>query len=296
MPVRSANEKNMKHSASERITVYTPDSCLRDPLGLLSAMFHDLWAGRELAWRLAIRDISAQYRQTALGLVWAFILPLANTLVWLFLNANGVVSIQETELPYTVYVLTGTMLWAIFMEAANAPLQQTIAAKPMLAKINFPREALIVSGIYQAVFNAAIKIAVLLPAIMFLGVFPGWNLLVFPLAILALILAGTVFGLVLTPVGILYSDIGKSFPLVMQFLMYLTPVVFPVPVEGLAATLIKINPLTPLILTARNWLTDYPAEYLVYFCGVSFVTAVLLFLMWIVFRAAMPILIERMSA
>jgi lipopolysaccharide transport system permease protein len=39
----------------------------------------------------------------------------------------------ETVLPYPVYVFTGTMLWAIFMEAANAPLQQTTAAKPMLA-------------------------------------------------------------------------------------------------------------------------------------------------------------------
>lgn len=286
----------MKHSASEKITVYTPDSCLRNPLGLLSAMFHDLWAGRELAWRLAVRDISAQYRQTALGLVWAFILPLTNAIVWLFLNTNGVVAIQKTELPYTVYVLSGTMLWAIFMEAANAPLQQTIAAKPMLAKINFPREALIVSGIYQTVFNATIKIAVLLPAIMLLGIFPGWHLFLFPLAILALILAGTAFGLVLTPIGVLYSDIGKSLPLVMQFLMYLTPVVFPVPAEGLAATTIKLNPLTPLILTARNWLTDYPAEHLAYFCGVLLTTSALLFLMWIVYRAAMPILIERMSA
>lgn len=294
--MRSENAENMKHSASENVTVYTPDSCLRNPAQLVCAMFHDLWAGRELAWRLAVRDISAQYRQTALGVVWAFILPLANTLVWLFLNANGVISVQETELPYTVYVLTGTILWAIFMEAANAPLQQTIAAKPMLAKINFPREALIVSGIYQTVLNALIKIAVLLPAIMLLGIYPGWHLFFFPLSIFALILAGTAFGLVLTPVGVLYSDIGKSFPLVMQFLMYLTPVVFPVPGEGLAAMIIKLNPLTPLILTARNWLTDYPAEHLVYFCGVVIATTALLFLMWIVYRAAMPILIERMSA
>lgn len=286
----------MNRTACENVTVYTPESSLRNPTALVRDMFHDLWAGRELAWRLAVRDISAQYRQTALGLVWVFILPLSNTLVWLFLNANGVVTIQETELPYTVYVLSGTMLWAIFMEAANAPLQQTIAAKPMLAKINFPREALIVSGIYQTLFNATIKIAVLLPAIMLLGVFPGLHLFLFPLAILALILAGTALGLVLTPIGVLYSDIGKSFPLVMQFLMYLTPVVFPVPVTGFASTIIKLNPLSPLILTARNWVTGYPAEHLAYFSGVVLAAAALLFLTWIVYRAAMPILIERMSS
>ena len=287
----------MTHSNSPNpITVYTPDSSLRHPGRLIGEMFRDLWVGRELAWRLAVRDISAQYRQTALGLLWAFILPLANTATWLFLNASGIIRMGETVLPYSVHIFTGTMLWAIFMEAANAPLQQTAAAKPMLAKINFPREALIVSGVYQTLFNAGIKIALLLPAIMLLGVFPDGRLALFPLAVLALILAGTALGLLLTPVGMLYTDIGKSFPLVMQFLMYLTPVAFAMPTTGWAATLFQLNPLTPLILTARDWLTGMPPECLGYFVGVNLATLALLFVMWIVFRAAMPILIERMSA
>ena len=45
------------------------------------------------------------------------------------------------------------------MDALNAPLQITTAAKPMLAKINFTRESLILAGIYQTLFNAAIKVA-----------------------------------------------------------------------------------------------------------------------------------------
>ncbi len=148
------------------ITIYTPESQIRNPRVMLRTMFRDLWAGRELAWQLAVRDIKAQYRQTALGLLWAFILPLAHTLTWIFLNASGIVTVRETALPYPVYVFTGTMLWAIFMDAVNAPLQQTMAAKQMLAKINFPREALVVSGIYQTLFNGGIKIALLLITLM----------------------------------------------------------------------------------------------------------------------------------
>jgi lipopolysaccharide transport system permease protein len=33
-----------------------------------------------------------------------------------------------------------------------------LASTALLAKINFPREALIVSGVYQTLFNAAIKL------------------------------------------------------------------------------------------------------------------------------------------
>jgi lipopolysaccharide transport system permease protein len=278
------------------VTVYTPDSRLQHPARMLREMFGDLWAGRELAWRLAVRDISAQYRQAFLGLLWAFILPLANTLTWIFLQGSGVVRMSETALPYAVYVFTGTMLWAIFMEALNAPLKQTESARSMLAKLNFPREALIVSGIYQTLFNAAIKVVLLLVALPLFGILPGWSLLLFPLGVLSLVLVGTAIGLLLTPVGLLYTDIGRGLPLVMQFLMYVTPVVFPMPQAGWAATLFQLNPLSPLILTARDWLTGVPPEFLGAFVVVNLLTLVLLLLVWVVYRLAMPILIERMSA
>ena len=54
--------------------VYTPESQIRHPLKLLKSMIFDLKASRELAWRLFVRNISALYRQTALGYFWAFLL------------------------------------------------------------------------------------------------------------------------------------------------------------------------------------------------------------------------------
>lgn len=279
-----------------QVTVYTSESSLRDPLQMLQGMFRDLITGRELAWRLAVRDIRAQYRQTALGLLWALILPLANTATWLFIQGSGIVTLQPTALPYPVYVFTGTILWAIFMDAVNAPLQQTVSAKPMLAKINFPRESLVVSGVFQTLFNAGIKIVVLLPVLLIMGVHPDIGLVLFPLAALSLILAGTAVGLLLTPVGLLYTDVGKGLPILMQFFMFVTPVVFPMPSGGWAATVFQYNPLTPLILTARDLLTGSSPEYLSAFVTVNLGMLVLLVLVWIVYRAAMPILIERMSA
>jgi len=278
------------------ITVYTPDSSLSHPLIMVREMFRDLLASRELAWRLAVRDIRAQYRQAFLGILWAFILPLANTVTWVFLSRTGIVSVGETALPYPVYVFTGTMLWAILMDAMTAPLQQTNAARVMLAKLNFPREALVVSGIYQTLFNAGIKIALLIGALILLKINPGWNVLLLPLGILSLILVGTAIGVLITPVGVLYTDVGRALPLLMQFLMYLSPVVFPMPKEGWAATLFTINPLTPLILITRDWLTGFPPQYLSYFLVVNAAALALLLAVWVAYRLAMPILIERMSA
>jgi lipopolysaccharide transport system permease protein len=278
------------------VTVYTPDSSLSNPLIMVREMFRDLAASRELAWRLAVRDIRAQYRQAFLGILWALFLPLANTATWIFLSGTGIVSVGETALPYPVYVLTGTMLWAILMDAMNAPLQQTNAARAMLTKLNFPREALLVSGIYKTLFKAGIKIALLIGTLILLGINPGWNLLLFPLGIISLILVGTAIGLLITPLGMLYTDLGRALPLLMQFLMYLSPVVFPMPSEGWVATLFQINPLTPVILTTRDWLTGFTPEFLGYFLAVNIAAFALLLVVSVAYRLAMPILIERMGA
>lgn len=282
--------------SKQHIIIYTPDSLLSNPIRMLQEMLRDLSASRELAWRLTVRDLSAQYRQTFLGFLWAIILPLANTLVWIFLSRSGVVNVSETPLPYPVYVFTGTMLWAILMDAVNAPLQIVTASKSMLAKINFPREALVIAGIYQTIVNAMIKVTLLLIVLLAMGIHPTWSVLLFPMGLLSLILVGTAIGLALTPIGLLYTDVSKAIPLLMQFMMYITPVVFAMPKKGFSATLFQLNPLTPLILTARDWLTGLTPMYLGYFLIVNVVAIVLLFIFWIVFRLAMPILIERIGS
>lgn len=281
---------------SETVIVYTPDSSLAAPRKMVAAMFSDLSRSRQMAWRLAVRDIRAQYRQAFLGLLWAFIGPLATTVTWIFLNQAGIVSPGQTSLPYPAFVLTGTLLWSILIDAMNSPLHHTNAARGMLAKLNFPREAILLSGIYQLLFNTGIKIALMLGALLAMGIYPGWGLLLFPLGVASLVLVGTALGLLITPVGLLYSDVGRGVPLLMSFMMYLTPVVFPVPKDGWVATLYQINPLSPLILTSRDWITGQTPEFLGYFAAVNVAAFCLLLVVWVAYRLAMPIIIERMSA
>jgi lipopolysaccharide transport system permease protein len=278
------------------VAIYTPESSLASPAKMICDMLRDLHASRELSWRLASRDLRAQYRKAFFGFFWVLILPFANAVTWIFLSFSGVVLVGETNLPYPAYAFSGTMLWAIFIDAVNAPLQGTMASQNMLAKINFPREAIVISGVYQTLCNSAIKGGLLLVSLPFFGIALGWHLLLFPFGLLSLIIVGTTIGLLITPVGLLYTDVGKGMPVLMQFLMYLSPTIFAMPREGGAATLFLLNPITPVIVTARDWLAGSAPEYLGYFLAVNAVALLLLLVVWVVYRLAMPILIERMSA
>jgi lipopolysaccharide transport system permease protein len=279
-----------------KITVYTPESAIRSPKKLVKEMFADLGQSHELAWRLSVRDISAQYRQSKLGILWAFIMPLATTVTWIFLNMSGIITVKSTDIPYPLYVFTGTLIWSIFMESLNAPLIQTNAAKSMLSKINFPREAIILSAFYQLLFNSGIKMFLLIIAVIIMGFSAGWLLLIFPFAILVLILSGISVGLLLTPVGMLYNDVGRAISLGMQFVMYISPVIFPIPTSGWVRIPFIYNPITPLIMISRQCLTGFSGNYLSGFFIITTCMFVILLFSWMVYRLTMPVIIERMSS
>ncbi|WP_426483859.1 ABC transporter permease [Flavobacterium sp. 2] len=263
---------------------------------LLKESLNDMFSSRFLAKQLAIRDIKAQYRQSFLGIIWAFITPLSTALVWIILSKSGTVKLSDTGVPYPVFVFAGTLLWSIVTDSINAPMSNTNGARGILTKINFPKEALILSGVYKLISNSIVKILLLLIFLIVYGVGFHSSILLFPLAFIGIIFFGTTIGLFITPLGMLYNDVGKIIGMGLSFLMYATPVVYSIPKTGLLKTLMEINPLTPLLLTTRNLLFGQNIDYLAYYLGVFAVCIPLFFVGLVFYRISIPIIVERMSA
>lgn len=286
----------MSEFESLQVKIYTPDSAIARPRTLAKAMIQDLCNSRELAWRLAVRDINAQYRQTLLGFGWLLLVPLGHAAVWIFLAGSGLLAVGPTALPYPAFVLSGAMLWAIFAEAVHAPLNSVLAAKDMLVRIDFPREALILSGLLQVAFNSVIKLTIIISALLVLGIRPDWHAFLSIAGIAVLILSGTAIGLALVPLGLLYADIGKMLPFLMQALMYLTPVVYPLPASGIARSLLEVNPISSPLDASRQWLSGGSPDLFPFFWLTFFGSVLLIFACWIVYRLAVPIVVERLSS
>jgi lipopolysaccharide transport system permease protein len=278
------------------VVVYTPESQLRHPGRLLRDMWGDLRASRELAWRLFVRNISAQYRQSVLGYLWAFLPPLFTTLVWVFLNDQKILNVGQTDIPYPVYVLLGTLLWQGFVDALNSPLRLVSSSKDMLAKINFPREALILAGLGEVLFNFFIRLILLIVVFIGFGIRVPWTVILAPIGVASLIALGLMIGILLTPLGLLYGDIQRGLAIITSLWFYLTPVVYSPPTTWPASLLAKWNPVSPLLVTTRELLTKGIVTDIDSFILVTIVNFFLILLGWLVYRLAMPHLIERMSA
>lgn len=259
-------------------------------------MCRDLRASRELAWRFIVRDISAQYRQTALGYFWAIFPPLVASIIFILLNSSKVISVTGTGLPYPVYVLTGTVFWQLFVDTLNAPLKIVSESKAVILKINFPKESLIISGAGQALFSFGIKIILLAAVFVVYNIPLKWTALLLPLPIIGLVLMGTMIGILLIPVGLLFKDIQPAIVVATSGLIFLTPVAYPANVGGLLGKIMNINPLTPVISAIRELLfTGIPVNVAPF---ITILTASLILLIagWLVYHLALPYIAERLGA
>jgi len=279
-----------------KTTVYTPEPVLKNPGLLMREMWTDLQASRELAWRLTIRNIAAQYRQTMFGYLWAFLPPLVTSLTFIFLSSGGVFNVGDTGMPKAAFMLISTSLWAFFADALNSPLKMVAGSQQMLIKINFPREALILSGMGVAVFNYLIRLVLIAGTLIWFQILPPISaLFFFPLGCLALLLLGTTFGLLLTPIGMLYKDISKVLPMALQFMMLVTPVVYAPAEEGIRALIMQYNPVSPVLSATRDWLTTGTSDHILSFGIIVGASLVFLFIGWVLYRVALPHLIARLG-
>jgi lipopolysaccharide transport system permease protein len=279
-----------------KVTRYSSDAKLRHPLQMLGSIMVGMLDSRELAWQLFLRDIRQRYRQSILGVVWVVVPPIITTLIFIFLNERKILNIPETDIPYPVYVMIGTLLWQVFAESVTTPLKQFEACTPIMIKINMPREAPILSSIWQSLFFFAMQAMVACAAFIYFGLNFSWaNLMAIPIILIMLIM-GTVIGVLLIPLGALYKDVGESVGILLRFAFFLTPIVYPPPTSLPFSLLVQWNPITPLLMGARDLIAKGAVADIAPILIVSGGVLVLGVISLILFRIAVPIVLERMGA
>lgn len=288
-------ENVITNSQSSEV-IYQSGSPLRSPRSLIRSIVRDLVASRELAWRLLVRNISARYRQTLLGYFWAIFPPLATTAIWLFLTRQNVVSVDSGDVSYPVFLVTGTILWQTFVDAIQIPIRVISESKQMLAKINFPRESLVLTAVGECLFNFLIRLVILVVAYWYLGFVPATTLPFALIGVVAIMALGMAIGILLSPFALLYQDVSNGLVLIMQIWMYATPVIYAPRESGIMAVVNRVNPISPALTQTRDWILTGQASFLLPSSIVFAITLLSITVGFVLYRVALPRAIERLSS
>ncbi|MFO0752898.1 MAG: ABC transporter permease [Thermodesulfovibrionales bacterium] len=262
----------------EAVTTYEPDNSLRRGyLSVFGEILAELRENRWLMYQLFRRDFLALYKQSLLGALWAFLVPLAGMALFMLLNRSGIFRIGEIKTPYPVYAVLGLSFWQLFSTGITAGSNSLVKAGSMIVQINFSRKSLVLASSGQAVVSFLVQFALVLVLFVLYGVAPSAGILAVPLAVLPLLLFTLGLGFICALLNGIVRDIGTVLSMLVTFLMFMTPVLYAKPERGVLLRITEYNPLYYLVSGARDLvLTGSIAEQEGFFLSVLFSAAVFL--------------------
>lgn len=222
-------------------------------------MLRDLWQYRGFVLGMVRREFQLRYLDSGLGSAWALLHPLA-LIVLLTLVLGSLMNARlggGDRLAYSLGLCVALFAWNAFSETVSRCQGVFVEHGELLKKVRFPRLALPLVALGSAALNLAIGFALLLAFLAVSGRWPGWALLgVAPVLAMQLALALGV-GVAVGVLNVFARDVGQAATLGLQFLFWLTPIVYPLQLlSGWQRAVLQLNPLTHLVVAAQTAVLD----------------------------------------
>jgi lipopolysaccharide transport system permease protein len=202
------------------------DLILESRPGWRAVDFEELYNRRDLLAFWTWRNIKGRHAQSALGIGWAIIQPVVNTVIFTVVFGY-LVGIPSDGVPYPLFALCGMVMWTYFSSALREAVESLTQYTAMLTKIYFPRLILPLSSVLGKLVDLTIVFVLMIPLMLWYGVIPKIEaIVVVPSLILILVLTTLGLALWLSALAVQYRDVSHGLGFAIQALMYISPVVY----------------------------------------------------------------------
>lgn len=219
---------------------------------------------RFLIKQLVNRDFKTKYKRSVLGILWSFLNPLMTMAVQYFVFST----LFKSDTPYySVYLLTGLILYNFFSEACAMGLTSITGNAALIKKVYMPKLIYPVTKVMSSSVNFLISLIPLLGIMLLSGLkpTPALALLVYDFLCMLMFIMGMV--LILSTLMTFFQDTQFLWSVVSMMWLYLTPIIYPesiIPAKFL--TLYHMNPMYQYVAFARvciiNGTSPVPTAYL----------------------------------
>jgi lipopolysaccharide transport system permease protein len=203
------------------------------------------------------REVAGRYRGSYLGLFWAILNPLMMLVAYTFafnvvFNARwpgGAGGHSE----FAVAVFIGMITFGFFAECVARSPTLIVSNANYVKKVVFPLEILVPVSIGTGLFNWVLGLAAWLVVYTLTGAPLRWTVMLVPLTLLPLLLLVAGLGWFLAALGVYLRDISQAVGFLTTFLMFVSPVFYPVSaVPEAFQPILALNPVAVAIEQARD--------------------------------------------
>ena len=234
---------------------------MREP-GIGGGLF-DVARWRFLLMLLVRKELRVRYRGSVLGIMWSYVKPLVQFLV--FYIALGVFfKLNKGTEAYAVYLFSGIVGINFFNEIFGNATRSIVLNADFVKKIYLPRELFPVSMIWVALVHLVPQLVILMGGALLYGWRPGpLNLVAGVVALLIVAVLALGLGLLFSAVNVLFRDAENIVDLFLMVGTWASPVLYTWDMVYRAFPrwlwlLYQCNPLTPAV-ELMHYCFWYPA-------------------------------------
>ena len=216
--------------------------------GWVRLQLRELWEYRTLLYFLTWRDVKVRYKQTTLGIGWAVVQPVMNTIIFTIVFGRFIRVPTPGGVAYEIFAFAGMLMWAFFSNALLSASGSVVGNANLISKVYFPRLIVPVSAVLGALPDFAIGFVLLLILMPFFGLVPGFAILLVPAFLGLAVITALGVGLWLAALTARYRDFRYLVPFLERFWFFASPVAYPSnEITQPWRTLYGLNPMTGVI-------------------------------------------------
>lgn len=248
-------------------------------------MLKELYEYRELLLTNTKKAIRGKYKASFLGILWSFINPLLQILVYAIVFPY---LMRNTVDNYLVYLVTGIIPWTFFTTVILDCVSCIKNNAGLIKKVYFPRIILPLSCTLSALFNFFVSCIIIVVFCLVWRVGISWLIVFVPLIALIQMLLSFGLGLIMSACDAYVQDLEYITNFIIQMAMYGTPIIYSLDQfaesSSILFTLIKLNPLTTIMDSYRRVFLYHTLPDFAALGAVALFAVILLFIGILVFK------------
>ncbi len=211
---------------------------------------------RYLLKLLVKREISARYQGSVLGLLWSYVNPLTQFLIYWGLM-SGLLQLHKDLENFGIHIFAGMVVVHFFVETFGAGTRSIVRNRTIVKKMAMPREMFPVATMLVSLFHVGPQVVILAIACMFYGWVPDpVGMAAFLLAVVIISLLGTASALLFSAANVFFRDFANVVNILNHLVRFGVPMIYPYSIVedrfGPVAPFYLFNPLSDAVLLMQR--------------------------------------------
>lgn len=173
----------------------------------------------------AVRQVNLRYRQSALGLSWTLVQPIAIMAIYGFIFTRFF-QVGGAEFPYLAMAWTGLTIWGFVQVTIQMGALSLLNDAYMLSRVWFPREIIPLAPVLGGLVDLGAAALILVPLVMIQGVGFSIQAIAMPAILLVLIVWVAAISVITSTITIFFRDMATIVGLGLRLLFIATPVMY----------------------------------------------------------------------